>query len=123
MTTLKMMLSEITLHDSCLQSVTLQGDGRLELMIDFDEVWNQNLDPKIKGIIFKSIFEIVEYKLDRFNVIGSVIFELLTDYKLSYVVGIVPEQVKPIWIAIEFVAGGSLVLIVEDEVNYLYEDL
>lgn len=118
-----MMLSEITLHDSCLQSVTLQGDGRLELMIDFDEVWNQNLDPKIKGIIFKSIFEIVEYKLDRFNVIGSVIFELLTDYKLSYVVGIVPEQVKPIWIAIEFVAGGSLVLIVEDEVNYLYEDL
>jgi len=40
--------------------------------LDIDEVWNKNLASNIVGFSFLKMFEILEYKLDNFSVIGCV---------------------------------------------------
>jgi hypothetical protein len=72
MNTIKKLLKTIELHDSTLNSLKMNIDGSLELDIDIDEVWNKNLSKEIKGVVFNSVFEITEFKMDRLNVIGSV---------------------------------------------------
>ena len=72
MSEIREILKSIELHDSTLDSLTMNGDGSLELALDIDEVWNKELKVGIKGIVLKSVYEISDFKIDRLNIIGSI---------------------------------------------------
>jgi len=119
MYTIKELLKEIELHDSTLNSLKINIDGSLELDIDIDEVWNKNLGKEIKGVVFNSVFEISEFKMDRLNIIGSVETEEISDYNKEIVTHSGSAKLNIVMVSIEFVAGGSLSLVCEDTAGYL----
>lgn len=115
MTSVINLLKEIELHDSHLKSVTVNGDGKLDLFVDIDEVWNKSLDSKIKGIRFVSVYEISDFKIDRLNIISSVEIVELKDYDKTFVVQENKNKGTPVIVNIEFVAGGNLQFICKNE--------
>jgi len=118
-----MKFSELieTLHlpDSTLESVRCNLDGGLEIRIEIDDVWNKGIDSAINGLRFPSVFEIVNWKIDRMNIIGAVECTSLTDYDFSFVVNgdITPKNI--VVVDFECVAGGQLTIVCEDCVEYL----
>lgn len=95
-------------------------DGAVELEIAIDHVWNKEVDRDIFGVKFESVYEIVHWKMDRMNVIGSVECTELDDYDLSFVVNNNgPIQTKPILVDFEFVAGGQLTLVCANHIEFL----
>ena len=119
MHTINELLKEIELHDSTLNSLKMNIDGSLELDIDIDEVWNKSLRKEIKGIVFSSVFEITEFKMDRLNIIGSVETEEVSYYNKEFITHSDSATKNIVMVSIEFVAGGILSLVCEDTVGYL----
>ena len=119
MPTIENIVNKIELHDSILNSLKVNGDGSLELDIDFDEVWNKDLGKNIKGIIFNSVFEISEFKIDRLNVIGSVEFETINGYNKEFVTNCEEESEAVVMVSMEFVAGGNLTIVCANSAEYL----
>jgi hypothetical protein len=108
MSNIREILKQIELHDSTLESVTIKGDGSVELVLDIDDVWNKKLNTKINGIQFNSVYEISDFKIDRFNVIGSVEVEDIEGYNKEFVTHSHDEPEIVIMVSIDFVAGGTL---------------
>ena len=111
MSNLREIFQKVELHDSVLESISIKGDGTVELFIDFDDVWNKKLESNVRGIVFDSVYEISDFKIDRFNVIGSVEVEDVQGYSKEFVTHDQNEPDTVTMIAIEFVAGGSLNII------------
>ena len=111
MSNIREMLRKIELHDSTIESVIIKGDGSVELILDIDEVWNKELGTNVSGIRFKSVYEVSDYKIDRFNVIGSVEVEDIEGYEKDFVTHSDNEPEIVVMVSIEFVAGGSLNLV------------
>ena len=44
MSHIREILKQIELHDSIVESVTIKGDGTVEIFLDIDDVWNKDLD-------------------------------------------------------------------------------
>ena len=112
------LLAELCLHDSTLVSLNTDGNGIVDLAIDIDEVWNRDLDRSICGLRFKSVFEIMSFKIDRMNIIESVEFTDIEDYDTQFVVDRLTPQ-KIVLVNFEFVAGGQLSLVCADDVEFL----
>ena len=108
------LLKLYQLHDSGLYSIRTTWDGNLILEIDLDEVWNKE---KLKEIIFKSTYEVSEFKIDRLNVIGGIQYTELTDYDRSFITTEIIGEDETIMVSIDFVAGGSLVIIAENNIE------
>ncbi|PHS62109.1 MAG: hypothetical protein COB09_15455 [Thalassobium sp.] len=119
MTEIRELLKTIELHDSTLDSLKINGDGSLELVIDIDEVWNKDLDKNIKGIVFSSVYEISDFKVDRMNIIGSIEIEDIDDYNTDFVTHNQDNLDSVVLVSIEFVAGGSLNIICSGTAGYL----
>lgn len=119
MSNIREILKEIELHDSAVESVTAKGDGSLEIILYIDDVWNKELDSKINGILFKSVYEISDYKIDRFNVIGSIEVEDIEDYNREFVTQCQDESSSATMVSIEFVAGGSINIVCSGSAEFL----
>lgn len=119
MTKISELIKQIELHDSSLYSLKTNWNGSVELEIDFDEVWNKALPENIKGLVFNSVYEISEFKIDRLNIIGSVEVTELNDYKKDFVTSGEVESESTVAVEIEFVTGASLLIICADSVDYL----
>lgn len=119
MTEIRELLKSIELHDSTLDSLTMNGDGSLELVVDIDDVWNKELDKNVKGIVFESVYEISEFKLDRLNIMGSVEIEDIDGYNTDFVTHNPGIPNSAVMVSIEFVAGGSLNIICSGTAGYL----
>ncbi len=117
MNDVKTILQQITFHDATLQALIVNGDGSVELHIDFDTVWNKQLNSK--GIILKSVYEISNYKIDRLNIIGDVNFIEIDDYDKQFIVNNCSHENDIIMIVIEFVAGGDLTIICSNKAELL----
>ncbi len=115
----KDILNEIELHDSSLISLKLSGDGSMELEIDFDEVWNESVSKYIRGLLFNSVYEISEFKIDRLNIIGTVEVTEIENYNKEFVTNDTLPELKTLLISFEFVAGGNLLIVCSDSVEYL----
>jgi len=89
------------------------------LVIDIDEVWNKDLDKNIKGIVFSSVYEISDFKVDRMNIIGSIEIEDIDDYNTDFVTHNQDNLDSVVLVSIEFVAGGSLNIICSGTAGYL----
>ncbi len=89
----------------------MKGDGSTELVLDIDEVWNKEIDLNINGILFKSVYEITDFKIDRFNVIGSIEITDIEGYNREFVTHCENEPGIVTMVSIELVAGGSLNII------------
>lgn len=111
MSDIRELLKKIELHDSIIESVTIKGDGSVELILDIDEVWNKELSSNINGIRLKSVYEVSDFKIDRFNVIGSVEVENIEGYNKEFVTHSDNEPEIVAMVSIELVAGGSLNII------------
>lgn len=111
MSDIREILKQVELHDSTIESVTMKGDGSIELVLDIDEVWNKELNSNINGIRFKSVYEISDFKIDRFNVIGSIEVEDIEGYNKEFVTHSENEPEIVTMVSIELVAGGSLNII------------
>lgn len=111
MSHIKEILKQIELHDSAIESVTIKGNGSVELILDIDDVWNKELDPNIKGILFKSVYEVSDFKIDRLNIIGSVEIEDIKGYNKEFVTHAVDEAEIVTMVSLELIAGGSLNII------------
>ena len=105
------ILKQVELHDSSIESVTMKGDGSVELVLDIDNIWNKELDSNINGIRFNSVYEILDFKIDRLNVIGSIEVEYLEGYNKEFVTHSENEPQIVTMVAFELVAGGSLNII------------
>ena len=105
------ILKQIELHDSSIESVTINGNGSVEVVLDIDDVWNKELESSICGIRFQSVYEISEFKIDRLNVIGSIELEDIEGYNKEFVVHSENEPDIVTIVAIELVAGGSLTIV------------
>ncbi len=119
MTEIRELLKTIELHDSTLDSLKMNGDGSLELIVDIDEVWNKDLDKNISGIVFSSVYEISDFKVDRMNIIGSIEIEDIDDYGTDFVIHNQDNLDSVVRVSIEFVAGGSLNIICSGSAGYL----
>lgn len=111
MSDIREILKQIELHDSTIESVTMKGDGSVELVLDIDDAWNKGLDSDIKGLRFKSVYEISDFKIDRFNVIGSIEVEYIEGYNKEFVTHSENEPKIVTMVSIELVVGGSLNII------------
>jgi hypothetical protein len=111
---------KIVLHDSQIISLKINNNGLMELELDFDEVWNKLISKDIKGLVFNSVYEISEFKIDRFNVISSVEATELEDYNKDFVIHDSLSTLKTLLINFELVAGGNLLIVCSDSVEYLY---
>lgn len=111
MSDIRELLKRIELHDSTIESVTIKGDGSVELVLDIDEVWNKELDSNINGLRFKSVYEVSDFKIDRLNVIGSIEVEDIDGYSKEFVTHSENEPEIVVMVSIELVAGGSLNII------------
>lgn len=111
MSNIREILKQVELHDSTIESVTMKGDGSTELVLDIDDVWNKELDSNINGILFKSVYEISDFKIDRFNVIGSIEISDIEGYNRDFVTNCENEPDTVTMVSIELVAGGSLNII------------
>jgi len=111
MSNIREILKQIELHDSTIESVTMKGDGSIELALYIDEVWNKELDSNINGILFKSVYEISDFKIDRFNVIGSIEVADIDGYNREFVTNCEDESGIVTMVSIELVAGGNLNII------------
>ncbi len=119
MDNLKQILEDITLHDSILESVVIRGDGLVQLYIDFDKIWNKDLDSSISGIVIKSVYEISDFKLDRLNIIGEIVIQDIEDYNKEFIIQTEDKNKNAIKMIIEFVAGGSLIIICSGQAELL----
>ncbi|NES21364.1 MAG: hypothetical protein F6K41_21145 [Symploca sp. SIO3E6] len=107
------------LHDSCLMSTKINGDGSVLFEIDFDEVWNKQGIEKITVVKFKSVYEITGFKIDRLNIIGTVDYTVIDDYNCEFVVN--NERKSLVYIVyFEFVAGGELTMVCENSIAIIY---
>lgn len=111
MSDIREILKQIVLHDSTIESVTIKGDGSLDLILDIDLVWNKELDSNINGIRFKSVYEVSDFKIDRYNVIGTIEVEDIEGYTKEFVTQSENEPETVAVVSIEMVAGGSLYII------------
>ncbi len=111
MSEIREILKQVELHDSTIDSVTIKGDGSVELFLDIDDVWNKDIDSNIKGIRFVSVYEVSDFKIDRLNVIGSIEVEFIEGYNKEFVTHSNDESVEVIMVSFELVAGGSLNII------------
>ena len=105
------ILKELEIHDSTIDSVTINGDGSVELFLDIDDVWNKDIGSNITGIRFKSVYELSDFKIDRLNIIGSIEVEFIEGYNTEFVTHINDESEKVSMVSFELVAGGSLNII------------
>ncbi len=119
MSNIREILNNVELHDSSLVSLTMHGDGSMELLLDIDGVWNKNLAKSIKGILVHSVYEIAEFTIDRLNVIGSVELEDIEGYNKEFVTHDNSDTTTVVKICIEFVAGGELTIICSGSAEYL----
>ena len=119
MSHIREILKQIELHDSTIESVTMKSDGSVELSLDIDDVWNKDLDSNIKGILFESVYEISDFKIDRFNVIGSIEIEDIDGYNKEFVTSAENEPEIVTMVSIALVAGGSLNLICSGAAEFL----
>ncbi len=115
----KDILKEIELHDSSLISLKLNGNGSMELEIDFDEVWNKSISKDIRGLLFNSVYEISEFKIDRLNILGAVEVTEIENYNKEFITNDIQSELKMLLINFEFVAGGNLLIVCSDSVEYL----
>lgn len=115
------LIKQIELHDSSLYSLKTSWNGSVELEIDFDEVWNKSLPKNLKGLVFNSVYEISEFKIDRLNIIGSVEVTELNDYNKDFVTSDGVEFESTVAVEIEFVTGVNLLIICADSVDYLIQ--
>jgi hypothetical protein len=113
------ILKEIELHDSGLLALTMNGNGSLELILDIDEVWNKELDSKVRGLLISSVYEISNFRIDRLNIIGSIDVQDVDDYNKEFLIHSDNEAEKAVLVCIEFVAGGSLNIICSGKADYL----
>lgn len=111
MSTIREILEQLELHDSSVESVTIKGDGSVELVLDIDYVWNKELDLNVSGILFESVYELSEFKIDRLNVIGGIEVEDIEGYNKDFVLHVEHESNTVTMVSIEFVAGGRMDLI------------
>ena len=119
MRNIRELLKDIELHDSAVDLVIAKRDGSLEIILDLDEVWNKDLGSKINGIRLPSVYEISNYKIDRFNVIGTVDIQDIEDYNREFVTHCQNESNSATMVSIEFVAGGSLNIICSGSAEFL----
>jgi hypothetical protein len=119
MTEIRELLKSIELHDSTLDSLKMNGDGSLELIVDIDEIWNKELDKNISGIVFSSVYEISDFKVDRMNIIGSIEIKDIDEYNTDFVIHNQDKPGSAVMVSIEFVVGGSLNIICSGAVDYL----
>lgn len=119
MSHIREVLKQIELHDSAIESVVIKGNGAVELVLDIEEEWNKELDSSINGILFKSVYELSEFKIDRFNVIGSVEIKDISGYNKEFVTHADNEPEIVTMVSIELVAGGSLSIICSGLVEIL----
>ena len=119
MSNIREFLKQIELHDSTIESVMIKGDGSVELALDIDEVWNKDLDSSVNGIIFKSVYEVSEFKIDRLNIIGSIEVEDIEGYNKEFVTHSEDEPETVFMVAFELVAGGSLNIICSGSVGLI----
>ncbi len=82
-------------------------------------MWNKDLDFKVNGIRFKSVYEISDFKIDRFNVIGSIEIEDLKGYDRGFVTNCENEPEIATIVSIELVAGGNLNMICSGAVELM----
>lgn len=115
------ILEMVELHDSAIESLTVKGDGSVELFIDFDEVWNKHLDRDIRGIRFKSVYEISEFKIDRLNIIDSAEVVSMDDYSRGFVTHDLDKAGSVSVVSIDFVAGGSLTVVCSGSAELIRE--
>ena len=108
------LLKSYELHDSGLYSIQTTYDGQLILEIDLDDVWNTKV---LTAVVFKSVYEISEFRIDRFNIIGSIEYISLEDYDKSFVTTDIKNENDTIMVSISFVAGGTLDIIAENSIN------
>lgn len=120
MKSIRDFLNRYTLHDSILMSARTHWDGKVDLEIDFDYVWNKELDSNILGIRFFNVYEIVDYKLDRVNIIMDVEIEKLNDYDYSFVVCDSINSDDIFILEFSLCAGGNLTLICSEEIEYIF---
>lgn len=118
MNDIREILKQIELHDSAVDSVSVKGDGTLELVLDIDDVWNKELNANVNGILFNSVYEVSDFKVDRFNVIGSVEVEDIEDYDKQFVTNS-SEESGVTMVSIEFVAGGSLNIVCSGSAEFM----
>jgi hypothetical protein len=111
MSDIREILKEVELHDSTIDSVTVKGDGSVELFLDIDDVWNKDIGSNINGIRFKSVYEVSDFKIDRLNVIGSIEVEFIEGYNKEFVTHLNDEPENVSMVSFELVAGGSLNII------------
>ncbi|MEJ2610706.1 MAG: hypothetical protein P8179_11625 [Candidatus Thiodiazotropha sp.] len=119
MGTIRDILKQIELHDSIIESMTIQGDGSLELALEIDEIWNKEQNSTINGIRFKSVYEISDFKIDRLNVIGDIEVKDIEGYNKEFVIHAENEPEKVTMVSITLVAGGCLNIICSDLVELL----
>ncbi len=119
MSNIREILNNVELHDSSFESLTIHGDGSMELLLDIDGVWNKNLAKSIKGILVHSVYEIAEFTIDRLNVIGSVELEDIEGYNKEFVTHDNSDTPTVVKLCIEFVAGGELTIICSGSAEYL----
>jgi|GEM_PF-3074460 len=111
-------LSAYTLHDSNILSTEITWDGSVLLEIQFDEVWNaKNLEP-IDRVRFNDVYGIVEFKIDRVNIVGTVTSALIENYDRDFVAHTRMDGLVYV-IDFEFIAGGRLTIICEDSIKLL----
>jgi hypothetical protein len=122
MSDIRAILKQIEFHDSTIESVLMKRDGTTELVLDIDEVWNKELDSNIYGILFKSVYEISDFKIDRFNVIGSIEIADVEGYNREFVTHCENEPAIVTMVSIEFVAGGSLNIICSGSAELLQSE-
>lgn len=119
MPNIKKLLSQMELHDSLLESINMNGQGQLDLIIAVDEVWNKDLDRNIKGLRFHAVYEISNFKPDCLNVIGTVAITCLSDYQSDIITFHDANTDTTVKVHLEFVAGGSLTIICKDQAEFL----
>ena len=123
MENIREILKQVELHDSTIESVLMKGNGSIELSLDIDSVWNKDLASKVTGILFNSVYEISDFKIDRFNVIGSIEVEDLENYNREFVTNCENEPEIVTMVSIELVAGGSLNIICSGLAELMQPDL
>jgi hypothetical protein len=121
MYTVTQLLEDLTLHDGTVHSMTVTWDGVMTLALDLDEVWNPDASTSIVGIRLPSVFEVVNYKMDRLNTVDSVQAIPAPDYDRSFVCIDKEPAAEVVMVDFNFVAGGRLTLVCTNRVELLEE--
>ncbi len=113
------LFESIELHDSQIVDIRISNTGKLDVYLNIDKEWNKNLASNIVGFSFKKIFEILEYKLDNFSVVGGVSIIDENEIDVSFVVNENQPTINGKIVEIDFVCGGKLGFTCTDEVEFL----